>query len=158
MSLQKGYEPMSNTGEGRQLIGADIKQFVIAGDAIFSLKNTKSGNHLTYRITLAEGKTDFWFVSVLNGPDNTSNYAYIGTLKDDFYTSGLKFTWGKKSKIPETARCVGVMHEFIARLNRHNLPKTVEFWHNGKCARCARLLTDPESIEFGWGPICRKGM
>lgn len=43
----------------------------------------------------------------------------------------------------------------MARLQSGNgLPETVEVWHEGRCARCARRLTVPESIILGLGPEC----
>jgi len=32
----------------------------------------------------------------------------------------------------------------------------VEFYHMGRCAACGLSLTNPESIETGYGPICRE--
>ena len=37
-----------------------------------------------------------------------------------------------------------------------SLPSTVHVLHVGKCSRCGRKLTDPESIRYGLGPECRK--
>lgn len=34
------------------------------------------------------------------------------------------------------------------------LPANVTFHHAGRCGKCARLLTVPESIELGFGPEC----
>ena len=34
------------------------------------------------------------------------------------------------------------------------LPISVRFWHEGRCGRCGRTLTDPESIKRGLGPVC----
>lgn len=34
-------------------------------------------------------------------------------------------------------------------------PSGVEVRHDGRCSRCGRALTDPESIDVGMGPICR---
>lgn len=42
-----------------------------------------------------------------------------------------------------------------ARLNSGNdLPDFVEFWTEGRCAKCARRLTVPSSIAAGFGPKC----
>ena len=46
---------------------------------------------------------------------------------------------------------------FIWFLNRIEADKPTdgfEFWHEGKCGRCGRKLTVPESIEAGIGPEC----
>lgn len=36
------------------------------------------------------------------------------------------------------------------------LPEQVEVWHEGRCGRCGRRLTVPESISTGFGPECVK--
>jgi hypothetical protein len=30
----------------------------------------------------------------------------------------------------------------------------MELWHEGRCGKCGRALTVPESIESGLGPVC----
>ena len=144
--------------QGRKLTGPDVKHFIMAGDAIFSLKNTLNGHHLTYRMELAPNSTDFWFVKVLAGSDNTSDYAYLGTVKDDKYTAGLSFKRGVKSKIGEDATSAVTARWFFDKLNKGALPASLEVWHEGRCGRCARKLTVPESIDAGIGPECAKHM
>jgi hypothetical protein len=34
------------------------------------------------------------------------------------------------------------------------MPDALEIWHEGRCGRCARRLTVPESIAQGFGPEC----
>jgi hypothetical protein len=34
------------------------------------------------------------------------------------------------------------------------LPSGWEFRHEGRCGRCGRTLTVPESIDSGFGPEC----
>jgi hypothetical protein len=34
------------------------------------------------------------------------------------------------------------------------LGATLEFWHEGRCGRCGRRLTVPDSIASGYGPEC----
>ena len=38
--------------------------------------------------------------------------------------------------------------------NDKALGEGVEFWHEGRCGCCGKLLTVPESINAGYGPIC----
>lgn len=40
--------------------------------------------------------------------------------------------------------------------NGRDFPAGFEFWHEGRCARCSRRLTVPESISSGFGPECIK--
>jgi hypothetical protein len=34
------------------------------------------------------------------------------------------------------------------------LGRLLEVWHEGRCGRCGRALTVPESVERGIGPEC----
>jgi hypothetical protein len=43
---------------------------------------------------------------------------------------------------------------FWSRLGSGTFPATFEFWHEGRCAACARRLTVPQSIATGFGPDC----
>lgn len=43
---------------------------------------------------------------------------------------------------------------FWKTLNGGTFPATFEFWHEGRCAACARRLTVPQSIVTGFGPDC----
>lgn len=137
---------------------SDIANFITAGNALFSLKNTKNGNHITYKVTVAENKPDFWFVKVLTGSDNKSDYTYLGTLRKNGAVSGLSlnFTHGVKSPIGKDAKTSVTAAWFFDKLNTKNLPPALEVWHEGKCCRCARTLTVPESIDAGIGPECMK--
>lgn len=46
---------------------------------------------------------------------------------------------------------------FWRTLNSENpFPEGFEFWHEGRCGKCARRLTVPESIAQGFGPECAR--
>ena len=133
------------------------KDFVLAGKAIFTVENEKTGNRFTYKVKQAENKDDgpskVWFVSVLNGPDNGSNYAYIGTIfGNNFYVPTLDFRLTKKSTVTKDAQSFKVFSWML----KHNLilPPFVKVHHEGRCGRCGRRLTVPESIKNGLGPEC----
>jgi hypothetical protein len=41
-------------------------------------------------------------------------------------------------------------------LIKNNLPNFIEIWHEGRCGKCGRTLTVPDSIANGLGPECIK--
>lgn len=145
-----------------------IKSLVLAGKAIFTIDNGK-GQHFTYKvnkkdfpITEAEanypnqkGQKTIYFISVLTGPDNTSNYTYMGTL----IPSNGRVHPTAKSKISEDALSFKVASWALRVLwMDQQLPDGYSARHAGRCCRCGRMLTDPESIEAGLGPECRSIM
>lgn len=135
--------------ETGQLNGTDIIKFVLAGNATFTLKNTNTGNRFTFRIRQPNETTPH-FVSVLTGPDNISNYVYLGTV---FESS--KYAHGRKSPITPSAQSAKTISWFLNQIfNNRQLPQQIEVYHEGHCGRCGRLLTVPESIQNGIGPVC----
>ena len=125
------------------------KNFLLAGNSRFTLVSTKTGTRFTFRVRKADDKPAF--VSVLTGSCNESDYEFLGTIFDE-----RKFVHSRKSRVTENAPSTKAFAWFIQHLLGDNLPDTVEFWHEGRCARCARPLTDPVSIASGFGPECAK--
>jgi len=123
-----------------------------------------------------------WFVKVLNGPDNNGDYAYLGTIFPDRQGDGIVYRHGKKSRVSEDAPSARGIAWFVKHLStiielRAELAKADMFakpevdlkvakveetlnkllyYHEGRCGRCARRLTVPESIINGIGPECAK--
>lgn len=126
----------------------DFASFTLAGHAIVTIENVTSGNHFTYRVTACEDKPGLFFVAVLTGPENTSDYTYLGTIRDGVYAHG------RKSTMSEDAPCAVVFGKVWAR--RHALPACVRVHHEGRCGVCSRTLTTPESLARGVGPECAK--
>lgn len=133
-----------------------IQQFIFGGKSITTIQSRKSGEHFTYKITqLIDAKTnerkDIWFVKVLTGPDNSSNYTFIGTI----FADKSKFVHSQKSRIGADALSVQIMTWFIRNLmsNSDKFEQCIVY-HEGRCARCGRKLTTPESISTGFGPEC----
>jgi hypothetical protein len=133
------------------------KDFLLAGHAIFTVENT-TGDHWTYRVSACEGNPDIMFVSLLTGPQNTSDYTYLGLLivKDAI----VRLT--KKSAYSEDTKAVQIIRRVICRLyDGQGSVIEAAGWkvhHIGKCGRCGRPLTTPASIESGIGPICEGKM
>lgn len=153
------------------------KDFIVAGSAIFTID--RMSRHYTYRVSRKDGgehcaKCDgsgYWsnslrpcyackgtgktkpvyFVGLLTGPDNESDYTYVGIL--DAENGRLVLT--RKSKYTDNSNPVAWFRYVAA-----NLWKDTEMesdWtvhHEGRCGRCGRTLTVPASIESGIGPVC----
>lgn len=143
----KGEQKMEN--RIRKL--EDQKTFLLAGNAILTVMRMDTKNRFTYRISQLEQKP-IYFVSVLSGPNNNEDYSYIGTL----FLENREFRHTKKSKVSQEASSFKTFQYLWNKLNAEGLSELVGFFHSGKCGRCARTLTVPESIERGIGPECAK--
>ena len=164
-----GVEPQADATEtlphGRLTTGAAFHKFLTGGNATFTLVSRKTGTRYTFRVRKADKRQsgpDRFFVSTLIGSDNERDYAYLGSFTTMHGTAyavqshrGSVLCAGKKGK-PDDVRFKGLnwlLNTLYA--NRFTaLPEQVEVWHEGRCARCARKLTDPASIERGFGPEC----
>ena len=122
--------------------------FILAGKAVFTVKNKETNNRFTFKVRKSkDGKVHF--VSVLTGTDNESSYSFIGTI----FNNNL-FRYSNKSHIKNTATSVKGFTYIFAKLIDKSINPVFEFYHEGKCGRCGRTLTVPESIESGYGPEC----
>lgn len=132
----------------------DIRRFVLAGNATITLRSAKTGMRWTYKVAKPNDFNDarpIWFVSVLKGSDNDTDFGYIGQLKQHphpFYERGRK-CW------PQFHAASDAFLWFWRHLReRDHVPAALEVWHEGRCGRCNRKLTVPSSIESGFGPEC----
>lgn len=140
-----------------------IRNFFLAGDATFTLVSKKTGARKTFRVeetpqdpqkAAATGRpitqSPGYFVRLLVGPENTSDYRYLGFLYE--HDSVLRVKPNKQGWGDEACRA---FEWLVNRINdRHDFSDEAEFWHEGRCARCGRPLTVPESIASGIGPVC----
>ena len=137
-------------------------EFFTAGKAIFTVQ-CPDGKHYTYKIKKAKPKKDargkeyppIFFVSLLTGPDNTSDYTYMGTMSQ---TGEVRLT--SKSKYTEDTFAFRLIQRTMAVIwadeQEKMTAKGYKVHHEGRCGRCGRRLTVPESILSGIGPECAK--
>ena len=136
------------------------KSFVLGGRAVFTVEvpadaqaRSESKPHYTYRVASfqATNGTTLYSVSLLAGPDNESDYQYLGML--DVSTGNVRTT--AKSRFADTTAPVKLVRWALAHLWKDAaLPNGFKAHHEGRCARCGRTLTTPESVERGFGPEC----
>ena len=141
------------------VIGRVSKEFVLAGDALFTIECPEPGKHWTFRVEHVKA-TERWpesyFVKLLTGPDNTSDYTYFGKLDPHTF------------QVSTTAKSAGFKDSFALKLLNRILTRIYagdhaayeahgyRTHHEGKCGRCGAVLTVPKSIESGFGPECVK--
>lgn len=131
----------------------DAVRFILGGKATFTARSLRTGVRYTFKVDAAKDGGDTFFVSLLTGENNESDYSYIGILSTRG-TGRMHFKTTAKSRLtPDSAPVKGIGY-ITAALADHDLPANVELWHEGRCARCRRKLTVPESIASGFGPEC----
>jgi hypothetical protein len=142
---------------GRLLTNAEVEKFCLAGNATITVVYVKTGARYTYRIKKPDDfkqERPIWFVSVLKGSDNDRDFGYIGQIKlvggNYVYERGKKcwHTW-----FPASDGFSWTWKQVIFRVEKEVHP-SVEIWHEGRCGRCGRKLTVPESVSSGYGPEC----
>lgn len=134
-----------------QIRGKQLRDFVFAGNATFTVLNTDTKNRFTFKVKKHKEK-DIFFVSVMTGSDNYSSYTFIGTY---FPNKGYKKSY--KSKIGSDAMSAKTIKWFFDKfINNQKSYDTVKVYHEDKCGRCGRKLTTPESVKSGFGPECIK--
>ena len=135
----------------------DIRNFLLAGKAIFTIVSKKTSVRFTYKVKKHSEK-DLWFVSVLTGSDNNSSYSYLGTIfsrnVSGVTTNYREFRSTFKSRITVDAPSYKAFRWFFDHIENDKSLDAVEVHHEGRCGRCGRRLTVPESIESGFGPEC----
>lgn len=148
---------MTNLNTDFVLNPESVADFVLGGRSLFTLVNTATENRFTYKVTRKSGDdADYpdrpYFVSLMTGPDNVLSYSYIGVIFPN-----QNFRWTSKSRVGRDSQGVRAFDWFfnsILRNPNRELPASVDVMHHGRCGRCNRVLTVPESIETGLGPIC----
>jgi len=138
---------MSHTG-AQITDPAQIRNFATAGKARLTLVSGNTGDRFTYQVKLKRGSEDFFFVSVLTGSNNEGDYTYLGAL-----THG-RFVDDRRLRIGADAPSRKAFTWFWNRLRADADLSQCEVWHEGRCGRCSRVLTVPESLQTGLGPVC----
>lgn len=120
------------------------ENYIFAGKAVFTLVSERTGKRFTYRVVRENEEKPFW-VFVLDGPDNVSDYQYIGCVME---SSLHILRAGHRGNAD--APSFKALAWFLEHLGTHQ----AQLFHKGKCGRCGRDLTVPQSIRSGLGPVC----
>ncbi len=131
-----------------------IEKFVLSGNATFTLVSLRTGKRFTYNLRRKKDDAEVFYLKVLRGPDL---WRFAGVVRRLYGSTGM-FVYlhsYKKGLFSTDAPSVRGFDYFINNLTANNLiHPQMEFWHEGKCGRCGRALTVPDSIATGLGPDC----
>lgn len=128
--------------------GTIAKRFLLAGNAMVTLVSKRTGVRFTFRVR-ASDDGNCHFVSVLTGPNNNTDFSFLGTI------FGKKnYAHGRKSRILPTAPSAKAFAWAWKFIERAEVPSECEVHHEGRCGRCGRALSVPSSISIGLGPEC----
>lgn len=133
----------------------NARKFALAGNATFTLVSEDTQKRFTYRMSKCDKNAALYFIEVLVGSDNVSDYRYCGCYNNDTckFTPTVSYRNSPTYAWPASLRAI---QYFLCNID--NLSCKLHMYHEGKCARCGRKLTTPESITRGIGPECLRRM
>lgn len=151
-----GYETYENNKHSPIPLDMALR-FILAGRSEFTLLSDKTRVKFAYRLKKRKVNKEkekenkyLYYVTVLKGGERI----YAGVL----YYSDLKkmymFSTGKKGKMTGDNIEIKSLMYVINKLNERNYGMRLTIYHVGRCGRCGRVLTVPESIMSGLGPEC----
>jgi len=137
---------------GRLLTATDATRYALAGKSTITLVSVKTEKRFTYRISIAKNGTDTFFVGVLTGENNETDYSYLGRISRGLFWQGRKAT--RPGDISADAPSAKAFAWAWKALCRGTMPESLEVWHESFCGRCGHKLTVPSSVSQGFGPEC----
>lgn len=136
-------------------ISENILDYILGGDSCFCVKQSdETGTkECWYSVRQNQNSPRMYFVSLVERNRNK----YLGY----FYSNdiGQLRNLTVKTKQPEAgAEYALPLIRVLNRLKTHEgrLWGGVSIVSDGRCSKCGRRITDPESIRYGLGPKCRE--
>lgn len=123
--------------------------FIFSGKAVFTISSNKSGKRFTYKVKANKEDDNKFFIYLLTGPDNTSDYSYLGMINKKHLNVYPTQATRISVNSPSFKAIDWMLKSFKEQKN-----SSFKIHHMGRCGRCSRPLTDPDSIERGLGPTC----
>jgi ribosomal protein L37E len=131
-----------------------VKQFMLAGDAYFTMKNERTGNFMHFHVLLSKNKTRY-FVEVKKGSvveteggEKDGNWVYMGEIKDGV----LVLT--PKSRVDGESTEFRSFNWLLRKIQNGTWQDGVVIYRHVWCGRCGRHLMDEVSVEDGLGAHC----
>lgn len=148
-----------------------LLQLLTAGRAVLTIRSKRTQARFTFRFRRPDaepGRRRPIWVSRLGHPPHLPTtdgpqaeyvklWSFLGTIWPE-EGRVWHFNPSAKSPVPVDDQSM-VAAAWIARMLPFAVDHLMEeatWWHEGRCGRCGRRLTVPESIESGFGPECVK--
>lgn len=135
----------------KRIDSVELPKFIFAGDALLTFQSTETNNHFTFRVKQSRKIKALYYVKLLYA---RNQYRYMGIIQVVKETAFFSLT--KKSCVSKDTQSYKVFSWIIAHLSKPEVLNKVLVRHEGICVRCGRALTEPESLEWGFGPHCIK--
>ena len=142
------------------------REFIFSGHSVLTCMNTETGKHKTFMIDKSDdgrvhffkirGDKDGVFVPLTKDlKKQKKNWVYVGmTLPNG------KFITTRGSKVTRDSQSFRSIEWLLRASTEWSLGidkyPQIEVYHEGFCGRCGRPLTNPESVQLGYGPSCYK--
>lgn len=130
---------------------AALLRFALAGNARLTLVSERTSTRFTFQLRASENDA-VRFVSVLTGADNEADFSFLGTI----FVDGLGYRYSLRSSLQHDVPSARAWAWFWRHIAAGRMAPNCEVWHEGRCGRCGRALTVPQSIATGLGPECAK--
>lgn len=124
------------------------KLSIVTHNGVVTATNKETGAWRTFRVRTQPDDANFMpgrrLVSLLAGPDNSFDFIAFGYVDDN----GKIVLWKKHRG--------SAFYEWVAAylVNTAAYAEKVDTLFEGRCRKCNRALTTPESITSGIGPVC----
>ena len=124
-------------------------EFILGGNAEFTISNIHNKIHYEYRIRKSKDKNNLFFIWY---KESIEAWKYAG-----YFTANgcmIDYRKGKNGNLDVTSPIIKGI--FYAMRHFEELPYPMQMTHHGKCACCGKKLMDEESVIRGFGPTCWK--
>lgn len=128
-------------------VTSNLMEYLLGGRAEFTLEQEGS-MQMKYKLIANDNHSCFF---VYTEPPRGGKAIYQGHI----VRRTMSFTRGEKVLDEDyNLKAINALGWLFRHCN--NLPNIVHVYHNGRCSRCGRKLTDAESLRTGLGPTCRE--
>lgn len=127
---------------------AFIERYITSGK-VTAILVSASGSHYSFHINEWKKVPGMFFVEYKG--ETTQKVGYFKRRREDNH-----WELTVKGELGITDKPVLAFSHMLDCINYKRPSEILEVWHNGSCGRCHRKLTDPDSIETGFGPECLK--